>query len=471
MPGSQKGVKMQVIRFTYANTELRNSVFLMLFFKMNGIYVQERYYGEETALQNRIREFLLGGIEPPKLKPLEYDMELFLVMNGEEETRCNGYESTGKRIMLRQNDYGKQFATAENNNNEVYFKDRKDILPNLISGMLQNGIVSQSTANDLKISADFFKEKKIANLLIATKCFFNPKEQDIYKKRHEEFRIAIQELFAILAREKCFWGNSQYIHLQFAALNIAYEGNVYCRRNQGPVFYSIESMINVCQMLLDDEDIQFRIGNSINLLLANIYDNLTQSDKAFGYYLEACNDYNAFAFYKKALIYMDTGNDYDLAEKYLIKALAIYPEYVRAWYMLGLCYEHQNEFRRAQEACKYLRLILQQRRQACVLSTMETEHLYLSALSCGNMKMERLKDYEGAVKEYEYAEKIWNEIPETKFYEAVDLLEIKDENIEHMREVLSVNVVYSKMSECFIKQNAPERAREILKKLPWQEKR
>lgn len=428
-----------------------------------GIYVQERYYDAEITLKNRIREFLFEGKAPLDLNRCGYDMDLFLAVNREEQEKISRYRQSGKTVLLLRND---QSDDVVNTGNIILFNSNTDILFNLIDGMFKNGIISKSIAEEFKILAQFFIQRKVADLLIATKCFFIPKEKDIYKKYYEKFRRVTQGLFGILKMEHCNWGTERYMYLQFAALNIAYEGNAYCRRNQGAVLYNTDGLVDICQILLKNEEARFLIGNSLNLLLANIYDNLTKSDKAFDYYLKACNEYNAFAYYKKALLVMNTGNDYELSEKYLIKCLSIYPEYVRAWYMLGLCYSHQERLEKAQQAWEYLKFVLRQRKQAHILSTMETEHLYLSALSSGNMKLERLMDFEGALYEYEYAKEICDEIPDTEFYKAVGMPAIADQNIKHMQEVLSVNVVYSKMGECYLREGDIECANEVLAKLP-----
>lgn len=456
---------MQIIRFTYANTEIRNSVFVMLFFKMMGVYVQERFYDMGITLKNRIREFLSDGEEPLDLNRDRYDMELFLAVNKEQAEEFSRYDLTDRTLLLIPVGMPKEAVGDHIGKKKILFSDNKKIIFSLIDGMLENEIISKDTAEEFRGLAQFFINKRMADLLIATKCFFNPREKSVYNNYYEEYREAAGRLFEILYEQDCHWGDEQNIHLQFAALNIAYEGNAYCRRNYGPILYSTEGLIKVCKMLLENEEIRFFIGNSLNLLLANIYDNLTQSDRAYDYYLSACNEYNAFAYYKKALIFMDSRADYELTEKYLKKCLNIYPEYIRAWYTLGLCYSHQEKWEQAQQAWEYLKLILRQKRQEHVLSAMETEHLFLAALSSGKMKQEMLMDFEGALYEYMYAKEVYEEIEDTKFYSEVGMQTVEDRSIEHMKEQLFINVVYSKIVECYLQMGDMEHANEFSQKI------
>lgn len=456
---------MQIIRFTYANTERRNSLFVMLFFKMMGVYVQERFYDTGITLKNRIREFLFDEDDLLDLNHDKYDMDLYLVVKKEQVEEFNRFEPTDRTLLLMSADMQNEAGVDHIDKKRILFSSNKEILSRLIDGMLENKIISEVTAEEFMILARFYSEEEVAILLNATKCFFNPREKLRYKNYYEKYGEVARRLFETLQKCQCSWGDEQFIHLQFAALNIAYEGNAYCRRNHGPLLYSIDGLIDVCERLLRNDGIRFFIGNSLNLLLANIYDNLTQSDKAYDYYLKACNEYNAFAYYKKALIFMDCRVDYELTEKYLKKSLRIYPEYVRAWYTLGLCYNHQKNYERAQQAWDYLKLILRQRRQKHVLSTMETEHLFLSAFMSGEMKREMFMDFEGALYEYMYAKQVYEEISDTKFYREVGMQSDEDESIRHMKEELFIDVVYSKIAECYRQMGDIGHANEFSQKL------
>lgn len=455
---------MQIIRFTYANTEIGISVQIMLFFKMMGIYVQERFCDWDITLKNRIEGFLFDEEEPLDLKYGKYDMDLFLAADKEQEKMFDRYEQNEKTLLLIFD--GEENELSEDIDKKRVLRYGKDrFLFSLIEGMLENDIISENIAEEFRSLARFFMDNKVADLLISTKCFFISGEEPIYNGYYEKYRNVAQKLFYLLNERRCHWGDERYMHLQFAALNIAYEGNAYCRRNQGPLLYSTEGLISVCKILLGNEQIRFDIGNSLNLLLGNIYDNLTQSDKAYDYYMGACNEYNAYAYYKKACILIDGGTEYYSAEKYLKRCLRIYPEYIRAWYAIGLCYSHQANWEKAQLAWGYLRLVLRRRKREHVLSAMETEHLFLSSLFSGKIKQEKLMDFRGALDEYEYAEEVYNEISDTQFYRGVGLRNEENKSITHMKKALFINSVYNKMLECYLQMGDIEHANEISRKL------
>lgn len=458
---------MQIIRFTYANTEIESSVQIMLFFKMMGVYVQERFYDLDITLKNRIGEFLFDEEEPLDLNRGKYDMDLFLAVDKEQEEMFGRYEQSEKTLLLLSGEVGNKVGRDGINKKKVLLYNRDELLFSLIQGMLENDIISKNTAEEFRNLARFFVDNKMADLLISTKCFFIPGEAPIYNGYYEKYRKAAQKLFDLWNEQQCHWGDERYMHLQFAALNIAYEGNAYCRRNQGSLLYSTEGLIRVCEILLGNEQIRFDIGNSLNLLLGNIYDNLTQSDKAYNYYLTACNEYNAYAYYKKACVLIDGGTDYCSSEKYLKRCLRIYPEYIRAWYALGLCYSHRANWEKAQLAWGYLRLVLQPRKREHVLNAMETEHLFLSSLFNGKIKQEKLMDFRGALYDYEYAKEVYDEISDTQFYRKVGMLEEENNSIMHMKKALFISSIYNKMLECYLQMGDIEHANEISRKLLW----
>lgn len=442
-------VRMQRIRFTYKSSEVCPSVFLLLYFRMTGIYVYERFFdsGREKAdrLLNRLPE--VEGIN--RIKPYEnFDLELFCVSDKEDYQLYQ--EQYGNNVLLPTLiiTFGKvgDGLTEGNMLRIVKYSKNQDeqLLNDIISAMEDMGIIPAYTKEELLLCAGIYFRNKVWNISLLGKYFYIAEAEKSYKQIVNQYRETINEIFAVLQNKECNWGDKEYIHLQYAALNISYEGNQYCIRNNRSLIYKPQGMARICRELLKGRIDREELGDSFYLLLAQIYDDLLHDpNQAYEYYLFACQDYNAYAYYRKGVYWQEYVKDYKNAIRYYTKSVYIYPEYYRVWYRLGRCYMLISECSEALDMFRNVGRILKPRLQAQNVRPMEIEYLFKAQNQCGYICNKVLNNPQQAILENIGAVEAWDAIEQSKFFEIFN--EEEDTVRKRVKKELNVSKIYTEI--------------------------
>ncbi len=463
---------MQVVRFTYNSIEVETSIFVFLYLRMSGIYVSERYFNLEPRVCHKMLR-ALPDREEQQSQPAydQYDMDLYLICSEEDFREFQDYGYTEKAIVLvSKGNWCQAYQEGFNKKQTVYYQQdsfKDTLLTELLACMKANRLISQRMHAALTKIAEIYCNNNMMELSFRAKYFYTAEDDQQYEEIAKQYDTIVTELFQALGSMVQGWGNTSYIHLQYAALYIAYEGDLYSIRNQKPFLYTAESIANVCKVLLSQKDIVFMLGDSINLLTAQVYGDLMQNtNNAYEYYLAACKEYSAYAYYKKATYLMETEGNYAKVIKYLTRSLEIYPCYYRAWHILGICYVELEKWEKALQAFENLNIILAPRLQRNVLRPMEIEHLFKAAHQSGDILFLHIQHAPRAIEQYLFAERIWKNIDETEFLGIVySSSQMQEEIKERMKRELNIDTVYHRLSEIYQRLGDKEKAEYYLNRI------
>ncbi len=421
---------MQRIRFTYTSSRTVPSVFISFFFRMIGIYVYERYFDfskQETLhlLENlpvgiEAKDTEGGGMTGMKGLDCEYDLDLYYIEDEVDKEHYNlliddgqtmleriliiknGLEWQGIEKYIYVNDYPNESIT-----NSVFLKNLFD---DLFSKITDN----QHLKQDLDLCANIFLKDKMCETSLLGKYFYAAEKEGNCTFILKAYSRAIDDIFEILHERDCSWGE-EYIHLQYAVLNLAYEEDLYCIKNGRNMVFSPESIRDTCELVLKKS--LDKMKGSFYLLLAQIYDNLIEDpNMAYQYYLKECKTYNAYAFYRKGLYWQDYAKDYDKAIKFYKKSICIYPVYYQAWYELGRCYMLSERSREALGMFRNVSKILKPRLDAKQMRPMEIEYMFKAQNLCGYICNDFLGNPRLAIIENLKAEEAWDTIEKSVFF-------------------------------------------------------
>lgn len=463
---------MQVVRFTYDSTEVKISVFLLLYLRMSGIYIYERYFNLESAVCNKMLNALPDTEEHEFMKSYNpYDMELYLVRNQDEFRAFQQYGYTENTILLTMGDTWVSNIEADiNKERTIHCSEEKldtDLLDSLLERMYQNKMISHNAFKSLQMVAAVYCKHNIMQLSFCAKYFYTAENDDDYGKVIDRYQKAIDDLFKELGKENLKWGDVLYIHLQYSVLFLIYEGNLHCLRHGKPFLYTPESAAKVCEVLLSKKEVVLLLGDSIHLLAAQIYgDLLKKTNDAYQHYLAACKEYSAYAYYKKAIHLIEVEESYDMAVKYLARSLEIYPPYYRAWHMLGICYMNLTQWEKAVQAFDNLQIILSPRLKHKLLRPLEIEYLFKAANQAGDILLEKIQQIPQAINEYLFAEETWKMINETLFFSFAYKDPLRVDYVKHrMKKELNISRVYIKLSEIYQLLGEDEKASYYLKEM------
>lgn len=464
---------MQVIRFTYNSAEVETSVFLFTYFRMNGIYIYERFFNLETGVRNRILGALpITGVEYGVKIYDSYDMELYLIQNESEYLmfqKMGGY--TERTIVLAKGNWQSKYKDFLDEGKtidcESYPRNSCTLIVHLLECMNQSSLISIPVKSVLERTAQIYCENRVIELFFAAKYFYIAEDDEQFKRIIGWYYRVSDALLSTLGQLECGWADPAYVNLQYAALYMAYEGDLYCARNKKPFLYTAESISRNCLSLLKKKEIEFMLGESFHLLLAQVYDDLlNDGNQAYVHYLQTCKDYNAYAYFKKALYLREVENNPEKSMYYLAKSIVIYPCYYRAWHIIGLCCVEAHLWEQAIRAFDNLKVILGPRLQNNVLRPMEIEYLFKALNQSGDILFQNIQDAPRAIEEYLAAERVWRAIDETDFMRAIFSDRGEEERIrKKLKQELNVNRVYSKLAELYRCVGDKEKSEEFLGKI------
>lgn len=463
---------MQVIRFTYNSANIELSVFLLLYLRMNGIYVYERFFDfglNESKQLLRIFEDM-SQTKYPEIYT-QYDMELFAIESEQDFLEYHRYADINKAVLLISGEwqlkYEAELQMCSVINCDLVGKTSLNLLNNLIDVMWKKGLLPQNSREAFYSTADVYSKNNMMKLSFRAKYFYIADMEVQYEQIIAEYRKICEGLREKLVELENMWGNVRSIYLQYAVLNLAYEGDLYCKRNKKRFIYIPDSIINVSETLLEKKDIQLLFGESIHLLMAQVYDDLIgDTQGAYFNYRVACKDYNSYAYYKKAVHLVNIEKNYEKALDYLIRSIYIYPCYYRAWYMLGITSIKLDKWEMAAHAFESMEIVLSSRIEANKLRPMEIEYLFKAAIQCGDIFYRRFHIVPVAIRKYLFAEKIWKAIDSSLFLSKMGFQIREQINFkERMKRELNIEIVYLKLENLYRLVGDNERANRYFVKI------
>ena len=401
---------MKVIRMTYRVDDIEPSVYLLLFFRLAGIYVYERFWGEPSVEINGVG--LPDDIQllrPPVFSA--YDCDIFLVKDDNDRQK---YEmlpdrKPEKEVLLAQDGLCSNAISIGNGSIEL--------LKHVLKELFGKQIIDLNERNDLEGLAQIYADNKLMQLTLRAKYFFTANEEPQIRAIIDGYENIITALTDQMQGQGCQWGDRKLFYTQYAALNMIYELNCFCVRYRRSLEYNRESLLTLCDVL--EVGLDGLLGDSVKMLMGQIYDDLfLDANKAYECYVNCCNDntaYNSYVYFRKGKYWQEFANDWENALKYYMQAVYIYPEYYRAWYKIGLCYQNLNNPRGVVISYENVRKCLSERISEKCVRPMEIEHIFKAQMQIAEI-WEANGNPTNAISALKWVERVWNLIDQTSFY-------------------------------------------------------
>lgn len=417
---------MQQIEFTYRSTNIDPSISVMLFMRLNGIYIYEKFFDfgreEELSLFTKFPEYEEYKIE----EAWESDAQ-FYVMESTQDVdtflrTCDWEFFNPKKCVFidtTKDGFLKELTEAIGGAQYIRYRGNTSLLHDIIDILEPD----RTEREFLKNVAEIYCEKKVWQLNLVGKYFYPAETQERFDEVIDAYREVVHALKNKLNMYGVRLGDKSTIgmYIRYAVCNLAYEANLYCIRNKKTQIYWPESIVRPLSQLAGNLK-ENRFKDSVELLLTQVYDNLMmEPNRAYKKYLEMCREpYSAFCYYKKAEYWIHFGDNTKHAIRYYLHSAVHFPQYYQAWFHLGIAYVQTGEYRRALEAFRNVKVILRNRRYESVLRPIELEYLYRAYCCSGYIQYNCFGDFDMALKEDLGAEKVWSEIDDSRFYLLLD---------------------------------------------------
>lgn len=404
---------MKSIKLYYDSAEIKISTYLLLYFRVSGIYVYEKFLDLSNNWASGVQAFIeeKNRISSEDICP---DAHIFIIS---EENRHQLTDVI--RLILALS--GKSFVVAlhntlseadmqllvENKIDSVISNNTKNLLGMLLKKFQMGNILSEEEYGDLRCVYRYYWEYKLRDILVASRFFYKKQETSDFEILSSKFMDAIT---SIPAQDI----NNYTWHVQYARLYLAYEYNMLCKSLDKRLICSKEYIVNKLKEMLKVNEL--RDNCQLVLLLAQTYDDLFREyNIAYEYYLLACTKKNAFAYFKKGEYWNIYGKNSMNAIKYYEKSISLFPEYHKAWYNLGVSCLNLGNTRRALGTFEYINVILRKKKQCNHLSETDIEYLYKANCLSGYIYYKYYTDYSKALQSDFQALEIWKMIDENSF--------------------------------------------------------
>ena len=401
---------MKVIRLTYRVDDIKPSVYLLLFFRLAGIYVYERFWRKPGV---QTEGFDLPGNEQIR-RPFifsAYDCDIFLF---KDNTDLQEYEMLPDRKPEREVLLAKEDICPYS----ISYKNIDVLLlKNVVNDLFEKRIIDLNERIELDELAQIYADKELTQLTLQAKYFFTANQEQQIEYIIKGYEAIIGDLTQKMQRQGCQWGEKRLYYTQYAALNMIYELNCFCTRYGRSLAYNRESLLKLCGLL--DIGPEGPLGYSVKMLKGQIYDDLFfDANKAYECYVDCCNDnttYNSYVYFRKGNYWQDFGKNWENALKYYLQAVYIYPQYYRAWYKIGLCYQKLNRPKEVVAAYENVRKCLADRIAGQWVRPMEIEHIFKAQMQIAGI-WETNGNQMKAIEALKWAMHVWDLIDETDFY-------------------------------------------------------
>lgn len=435
---------MKDIKLSYDSAEIEISTFLLLFFRLSGIYVYEKF----LDFDKRREEAMLSSVDNKNIIATEMaDTNIGLYIISEENRQylqsiINHQIPTNSEIngliyeqgVLTEQD---EVAVKEGDIDFLNFSTKEELLEKIIDFLYQKKMIDEEERCDLKIVKACYLNYDIRDLLTVSKFFYKIRDEEAFEKFTQSYVEAIKSIPATIF-------DTQHWHSQYAKLYLGYEVNMLCKGYDKQRICSNEYIEKKLKSMLSEHT---RTGESqIILLLAQTYDDLFgEYNISYEYYLMACNKKNAFAYFKKGEYWNKYGKRPEKAIKYYERSVSLFPEYHKAWYNLGVSNFNMGNMDKALTAFKNVNLILSKKKKYHNLSQIDMEYLYKACSLSGYIYNKFYSDYSKAIKYDLIAVDVWKSIEqnifgitnESKYYYMINNNILKKKlNVEKMYHIL-----------------------------------
>ncbi|MBR1743203.1 MAG: hypothetical protein IJ733_15305 [Lachnospiraceae bacterium] len=375
---------MKEISLTYYDTDLGIANYLMLYFRMIGVFVHERILSDEY------------GFEKYQMSERAVDADIIIwhsEFSGFNPKRDKNEDSI---CICEQMDYdvAEQFFDTDRIVGYTKGTNFLFILREVIKKLFQD----ESAIHLLEFLAEVFEKNKILEAFMGSR--FNIPDYDIYEKCCKRFEKAFDEIGHAMDEDVLIDEDPDW-HAAFSMLYLAFECNYAMKRLKDVFYFDAKSILEALNDIKEDNGTWL----SLEILIGQIYDDLLDKrEKAKDYYILAAKQLkSSFAWYKLGLIYKQRDRNYTTALYCMENALALDPMYFKAIRHAGDCKLSLEE---PEEAIDYyLSLLdrLERRKEMGVMRVIEAEYYYKTCMQMGSLREVRQGNHLGGLKYYQKA--------------------------------------------------------------------
>lgn len=297
-----------------------------------------------------------------------------------------------------------------------YKQDDLELLLQIIDSFKQiyqkhSGVSTTADINpfdELSALARLYSEHKMMETLLTSKFFFA--HGKLFDQASDQF---IECIDAIL-NDMSGWDDGALYH-KYTVINMAYELNTICQKNQEAYIYDINQLAEL------SAELDMSMPNNFNawMLKAQIYDDLLKEPQLPMQLYQRClnkvGQVHSYAEYRLGMIYEKNDKNYQEAIWHYQKALNISPSYYRVLYRAANCYQELGNLKEAIDSFSYIDNIMREKMKFCIMRPMEIEYYYKISYRLGNMYSDLKNDFSSALFWYKRAEQAWNMIENSVF--------------------------------------------------------
>lgn len=390
------------------------------FFRFIGMYVMEMHYDVDDISGGRI-ERLIEKYDIKMKTEAEFDMNIYLISSASDEEYIIQFEDYDKAtsVIIALDGYEPSHLKMDSQSD-----DFSKIIEDILNWMYEQELIDSTEHTELTQLSIFYNTTNIYDLLSRTEYLY-PFVCDGSDRLIQEYKNATDYLLNRFynLRKKC--GDRQYIVYQYATLRLKVLANMYARRARKPSVYDSDDLLDKCKKVIEDSETDSdEYTNAFIMLAGEICNYLLDEDKeAYEYYMLACDsegDYNAYAFYLKGEYWRLYGIRDDIAVKYFLKSIVVYPRYYRAWYMLGCVLTDLGDLSGAVAAFLMVHIILKERGQRFCMNARGYYCLFNGYVRYAELQERRGKK-ENAIAGYTLAETTWNRVENDILLSKIDI--------------------------------------------------
>lgn len=453
---------MKVIRIVYEYTEIDPSIFLLLYFRLIGVYVSEEFIGQAVGPDTELDYLLRDYPTLNKNDNIVYDAEICLFSNIEFVRQYNYVK--GKNVVIVLNRDIEKYV-ADEKSAVIYNPGKtKKLLNDILEQMYLKKLITSEELNECQAVAAVYCGHSMMATTLSAKYFFIADTVEQYRKKNREYVDAVNALEDELSEMLHSSHNQEYKYeyLRYAILSTKYDTDLYCKRNHWVYEYNDQELIKEAK---EFEVFFTNVINSLRSLIGQIYDDLVgDKNAAYEYYLKCCQKedrHNAYVFMIKGRYWQDFVGDYELAIKYYLKSITLFNEYYRSWYKMGYCYYYLKQPSKMLISFDMVRKILQKRLDADTIRPMEMEHLFLACIQCADILYQYNWGLSRAIGFNLLAERVWDRVG---FSSCFSLMcrnaGEKGKYVKEVRKKLNIKRVYNSLMELYRLSDMPDKAAE-----------
>lgn len=431
---------MDRIKLYYDNSEIQISTYLLLYFRISGIYVDEKFLNLNQNSLIEIQEYIVKK-NHETINNIDYDAHIFIIDKENKHQLDNvikfapvhpekSFVVTFSNILseTEMNQFKK------NNINLIISDNEKTLLEELLKKLREENILYKTEYENLYTIYQSYWKYQLRDLLVISR-YSVVKDFDILSQ-------AFLDAILSLPKEDAL---STTWNIQYARMYLAYECNMLCKIFNKRFLCSKDYIITKLKELLEIKELNNK--SSIILLLAQTYDDLfSEYNIAYEYYLMPCTKNIAFSYFKKGEYWNIYGKNPTYAIKYYEKSLLLFPENYKTWYNLGISYLNLGKVEDSLSAFQYVNLILKKKYQSHHLNDLEIRYLYKSNELSGHIYHKYYSDYSKALSKYFFALDIWKTVNKDTYISNKNFTVSNIDTHEKLKKILNIDTLVTNIS-------------------------